>query len=70
MTECLSNNDCPDAIAPNRALEPPAANALRLLAVPSSLRSSAAGQRERWASHAHGFLVHVNRRSTSWRKTK
>jgi hypothetical protein len=36
-------------IAPNRALEPTAAAALRALAVPSSLRSSAAAQRERWA---------------------
>jgi hypothetical protein len=34
---------------PNHALEPTAASALRLLAVPSSLRSSAAAQRERWA---------------------
>lgn len=32
---------------PNHALEPTAASALRLLAVPSSLRSSAAAQRER-----------------------
>ena len=70
MTDCLSNNDCPNAIVPNHVPEPTAANALRLLAVPSSLRSSAAAQRERWESHAHGFIVHVNRRSTSWRKTK
>jgi hypothetical protein len=35
---------------PNRALEPTAASGLRRLAVPSSLRSSAAAQRERWAS--------------------
>jgi hypothetical protein len=32
---------------PNHALEPTAASALRLLAVPSSLRSAAAAQRER-----------------------
>jgi hypothetical protein len=36
--------------APNPALEPTAASGLRRLAVPSSLRSSAAAQRERWAS--------------------
>jgi hypothetical protein len=35
---------------PNPAFEPPAASALRLLAVLSSLRSSAAAQRERWAA--------------------
>jgi len=34
-------------MTPNHALEPTAASALRLLAVPSSLRSSAAAQRER-----------------------
>jgi hypothetical protein len=34
----------------NPAFERTAASALRLLAVPSSLRSSAAAQRERWAS--------------------
>jgi len=34
---------------PNPAFERTAASALRLLAVPSSLRSSAAAQRERWA---------------------
>jgi hypothetical protein len=33
--------------APNPALEPTAASGLRRLAVPSSLRSSAAAQRER-----------------------
>lgn len=38
MTDCLSNNDCPDAIVPNHALEPTAA---------SALRSSVAAQRER-----------------------
>jgi len=32
---------------PNHALEPTAASGLRALAVPSSLRSSAAAQRER-----------------------
>lgn len=46
MTYCLSNNDCLDATAPNHALEPTAASALRLLAVPSSLRSSVAAQRD------------------------
>jgi hypothetical protein len=35
---------------PNHALEPTAASGLRRLAVPSSLRSSAAAQRKRWAS--------------------
>jgi len=35
---------------PNPALEPTAASALRLLAMPSSLCSSAAAQRERWTS--------------------
>jgi hypothetical protein len=34
-------------LTPNRAFERTAASALRLLAVPSSLRSSAAAQRER-----------------------
>jgi len=34
----------------NPAFERTAASALRLLTVPSSLRSSAAAQRERWAS--------------------
>jgi hypothetical protein len=37
-------------MTPNPAFERTAASALRLLAVPSSLRSSAAAQRERWAS--------------------
>jgi hypothetical protein len=37
-------------MTPNHALEPTAASALRLLAVPSSLRSSAAAQRERYAA--------------------
>ena len=36
-------------LSPNRAFEPTAASGLRGLAVPSSLRSSAAAQRERWA---------------------
>jgi hypothetical protein len=35
---------------PNPALEPTAASGLRALAVPSSLRSSAAAQRDRWIS--------------------
>jgi len=34
-------------VLPNHALEPPAASGLRRPAVPSSLRSSAAAQRER-----------------------
>jgi len=34
----------------NPAFERTAASALRLLAVPSSLRSSAAAQRDRWAA--------------------
>jgi len=34
----------------NPALEPTAASGLRALAVPSSLRSSAAAQRERYAA--------------------
>jgi hypothetical protein len=34
----------------NPAFERTSASALRLLAVPSSLRSSAAAQRERWTS--------------------
>jgi len=34
-------------MTPNHALEPTAASGLRPLAVPSSLRSSAAAQRER-----------------------
>jgi len=34
----------------NHALEPTAASGLRRLAVPSSLRSSAAAQRERYAA--------------------
>jgi hypothetical protein len=36
-------------VTPNPASERTAASALRLLAMPSSLRSSAAAQRERWA---------------------
>jgi hypothetical protein len=47
MTGSLSINDCPDDIAPNHTLEPTAANALHLPAVPSSLRSPAAARRER-----------------------
>jgi hypothetical protein len=39
-------------LTPNHALEPTAASALRLLAVPSSLRSSAAAEGERWADDA------------------
>jgi hypothetical protein len=47
-------NQCslPYSPGPNPAFERTAASALRLPAVPSSLRSSAAAQRERWASHA------------------
>jgi hypothetical protein len=37
-------------LTPNPAFERTAASALRLLAAPSSLRSSAAAQRERWAT--------------------
>jgi hypothetical protein len=37
-------------MTPNHALEPTAASGLRRLAVPSSLRASAAAQRERSAS--------------------
>jgi hypothetical protein len=36
-------------LSPNHALEPTAASGRRRLAVPSSLRASAAAQRERWA---------------------
>ena len=39
-------------MTPNPAFDRTAASALRLLAAPSSLRSSAAAQRERWASQA------------------
>jgi len=39
-------------MTPNYAPEPTAASGLRRLAVPSSLRSSAAVQRERWAPQA------------------
>ena len=42
---------------PNPAFERTAASALRMLAKPSSLRSSAAAQRERWASRT--TLPHV-----------
>jgi hypothetical protein len=38
-----------ETLPANPAFERTAASALRLLAVPSSLRSSAAAQRERWA---------------------
>lgn len=38
------------ALWPNHAFEPTAASGLRALAVPSSLRSSAAPQRERWTA--------------------
>jgi hypothetical protein len=40
----------PDIFVPNPAFERTAASALRSLAVPSSLRSSAAAQRERYAA--------------------
>jgi hypothetical protein len=46
-------------LSPNSELEPPAASALRLLAVPSSLHSSAAVQRERSASNTYS-------EKTSW----
>jgi hypothetical protein len=38
-------------MTPNHAFERTAASALRLLAVPSLLRTSAAAQRERCAAH-------------------
>jgi hypothetical protein len=41
---------------PNHALQPTAASALRLLAVPSPLRASAAAEGERWASHVKARL--------------
>jgi hypothetical protein len=41
---------CFQGSTPNHALEPTAASGLRRLAVPSSLRSSAAAQHERSAS--------------------
>jgi hypothetical protein len=37
-------------------LQPTAASALRLLAVPSPLRASAAAEGERWASHVKARL--------------
>jgi hypothetical protein len=37
-------------IVPDPALEPTAASAIRLAAVPTSLRSSAAARRERYAA--------------------
>jgi hypothetical protein len=55
ITGWLSINDCPGDIAPNHTLEPTAANALRALAVPLSLRSSAAAWRDRRATQLHGI---------------
>jgi hypothetical protein len=46
----------------NHALEPTAARGLRRLAVPSSLRPSAAGYAQRWASGQS------TRRRTDWRR--
>jgi hypothetical protein len=43
-------------ISPDRAVEPTATSALRLLAVPSLLRSSAAAQRGRWAACASSAI--------------
>jgi len=45
---------CVRTQTPNHALEPSAASGLRALAVPSSLRSSAAAQRERWGAAGSG----------------
>jgi len=41
-------------MTPNHALEPTATGGLCRLAVPSSLRASAAAQRERWSAARHG----------------
>jgi hypothetical protein len=46
----------------NPALEPTAASGLRRLAVPSSLRSSAAAQRERSASRRGGRASRITNR--------
>jgi len=53
-------------MTPNHALERTAASALRLLAVPSSLRSSAAAQRERWAPAGGRFGSHRVNRASDW----
>jgi len=44
---------------PNPALEPTAASGRRRLAVPSSLRSSVAAQRERWASEGRATATSI-----------
>jgi hypothetical protein len=44
-------------LTPNPSLEPTAANGLRALAVPSSLRSSAAPQRERYAASGQQAML-------------
>jgi hypothetical protein len=44
------------SLGSNAAFERTAASALRLLAVPSSLRSSAAAQRKRWAPPTNGIF--------------
>jgi len=44
-------------MTPNHALQPTAASALRLLAVPSSLRSSAAAEGERYVSPYKGHFT-------------
>jgi len=52
---------------PNHALQPTAASALRLLAVPSSLRSSAAAEGGRWAYNSKALAIedHEKLRSQS-----
>jgi len=55
-----NNGDITYAVLNNPAFERTAASALRLLAVPSSLRSSAAAQRERWT------LAPVNKGRILW----
>jgi hypothetical protein len=42
---------------PKHALQPTAASALRLLAVPSALRAWAAGEGERWAARRRLLTV-------------
>jgi len=46
---CCTNLRLRQMLGHNPAFERTAASALRLLAAPSSLRSSAAAQRDRWA---------------------
>jgi hypothetical protein len=53
---------------PNPAFERTAASALRLLAVPSSLCSSAAAQRERWTLANVSFLPTRTSASPRWRR--